>query len=221
MSGPSFRPHSFARKFPFFIPRCYVMGKVLMDPAYAAAYEALCATHEPLLDVGCGFGVLAFYLRERGWEPACTCVDVDGRKIELAQCLQRQWPGDFDFRVCDAAADLPEHRGSVTLLDMLQYLAPEAQGAVLARAAERVSAEGVLVIRNAMAGSGGRPVLTQLTDWLGRASRWMGMRPTHYPDASAICDLLTEHGLTGRFEPLWGRTPFHNWLGVFRRRVPS
>jgi SAM-dependent methyltransferase len=220
MSDSPFRTHTFARKFPFVFPRCYVLGKVLADPVYAAVFEVLRLTREPLLDAGCGIGVLAFYLRERRWQPPCTCVDVDGRKIALAQRIQHLWPGTFDFHAGDAVNELPTHHGSVTLLDMLQYLPREAQKTMLLRAAERVSPGGVLVIRNAMSGSGGRHGITKLTDWFARWCRWMGMVPRHYPDAEDICGILAEHGLHGEFKPLWGRTPFHNWLGVFRRDEP-
>src|SRR3954471_22980326 len=122
MSDPQFRSHPFAHKFPFIIPRCYVMGKVLADPLYPAVLDVLRQTREPLLDVGCGMGVLAFYLRERGWQPPCTGVDVDPKKIALAQRLKHQWSGALDFRAADAIEGLPQHSGSVTLLDMLQYL---------------------------------------------------------------------------------------------------
>ena len=52
-------------------------------------------------------------------------------------------------------------------------------------------------------------------------SRWIGAMPRDYPDRTTVCDLLAAQGLHGRFEPLWGRTPFHNWLGVFCRGVPA
>jgi 16S rRNA G1207 methylase RsmC len=221
MSVPQFRSRLFARKFPIITPRYYVLGKVLTDPLYPAVLEVLRPTREPLLDVGCGMGVLAFYLRERGWEQPCTGVDVDQRKIALAQRLQHQWSAGLDFHAADVTRGLPQHSGSVTLLDMLQYLPHDAQTGVLIAAAARVSPDGVLVIRNAMSGGGGRAGITRVTDMLARWGRWMGTKPRDYPDRNQICGTLAAHGLHGEFAPLWGRTPFHNWLGVFRRTVPS
>jgi SAM-dependent methyltransferase len=221
MSVPQFRSRHFAGKFPFITPRCYVMGKVLTDPLYPAVLEVLRPTREPLLDIGCGMGVLAFYLREGGWQLPCTGVDVDQKKIALAQRLQHQWSGTLDFRAADVTHGLPQHSGSVTLLDMLQYLPHGAQTEILISAAARVSAEGVLVIRNAMSGGGGRAGVTRVTDMLARWGRWMGTKPKDYPDRAQVSHTLAAHGLHGEFTPLWGRTPFHNWLGVFRRTVPS
>lgn len=217
MSLAPFRPRDFARKFPFIMPRCYVMGKVLTDPLYPAVFEVLHPNHEPLLDVGCGMGVLAFYLREHGFEPPCTCVDIDDAKISLAQSIQHQWPGATSFHASDAVQALPDHNGSVTLLDMLQYLPHESQQPLLIAAAARVSHKGLLVIRNAMSGGGGRHGITLATDKIARWMRWMGVTPKHYPERQSILDTLAEQGLHGDFQPLWGHTPFHNWLGVFRR----
>jgi SAM-dependent methyltransferase len=217
MPATPFRPHRFASKFPFATPRCYVMGKVLTDPLYTAVWEALRNTREPLLDVGCGMGVLAFYLREHGWQEPCVCLDVDQGKIAIARRIQHQWPAPIQFLAGDAARGLPDHRGSVTLLDLLQYFSHDTQRSLLAAAASRVSENGVLIIRNAMVGKGGRHDITRVLDRAARWLRWMSVMPKDYPDRSSVCEILASHGLLGGFEPLWGRTPFHNWLGVFQR----
>ena len=41
--------------------------------------------------------------------------------------------------------------------------------------------------------------------------------PTQYPRKEEIESLLAAAGLQGSLQPLWGRTPFNNWLGVFHR----
>ena len=48
----------------------YARGKVRYDPAYAAVAGWIGADETPLLDVGCGLGLLGFYLRERDWRGA-------------------------------------------------------------------------------------------------------------------------------------------------------
>ena len=45
----------------------YAGRKLRRDPIFPAAYELLRESNEPLLDVGCGVGLLAFYLRERNF----------------------------------------------------------------------------------------------------------------------------------------------------------
>ena len=219
MPDAPFRPRVFARKFPFVVPRCYVLGKVLSDPLYAGVWEVLRTTQEPLLDVGCGMGVMTFYLRERGWQPPCTGMDVDAAKIAVAEQVRHRFPGECHFHVGDAAEAMPAHSGSVTLLDVLQYLPHERQLALLTQAASRVSADGLLIIRNTLAEDRKRYGFTVFMDWLARWLRWMGTPPQDYPRAETVREILAAQGLHGEFQPLWGRTPFHNWLGVFRRKA--
>jgi len=59
-------------------------------------------------------------------------------------------------------------------------------------------------------------LLDRMATWLG----WMKAPPVTFPRHEELCQVLAEAGLSGSFEPLWGRTPFNNWLGVFRR-VPD
>ena len=63
----------------------YVRGKLRSDPAYEAVFERLKDLPQPVLDVGCGLGLLAFYLRERGFTPPVVGVDFDAEKIASAQ----------------------------------------------------------------------------------------------------------------------------------------
>src|SRR5436190_1470432 len=81
------------------------------------------------------------------------------------------------------------------LLDVLQYLPREAQEKMLMSAAARVSASGVLVIRNAMAGSCRRAAFTRATDKLAYWWGWMGTVPRDYPDRTHIAQALASHGL--------------------------
>src|ERR1700682_5527064 len=55
-----------AARFPRGWLRSYAKSKLRRDPIFPEAYELLHDSKGPLLDVGCGVGLLAFYLRERG-----------------------------------------------------------------------------------------------------------------------------------------------------------
>ena len=41
---------------------------------------------------------------------------------------------------------------------------------------------------------------------------WMGTRPRHYPDAASVRAPLEAAGLRLQMTPLYGNTPFNNWL---------
>jgi hypothetical protein len=44
--------------------------------------------------------------------------------------------------------------------------------------------------------------------------RWMKSPPVWYPQRQQIEDTLRDAGLRVNFQPLWGRTPFNNWLVI-------
>ncbi len=212
-----FSVRAFANRFPTRQERGYVMGKLATDPLYPAVHEVIQTTTAPLLDVGCGMGVLAFYLRQRGWQHAITGVDYDPRKIATARKLSAGFGGVLEFNQADAGLALPAHRGSVTLLDILQYFQPATRDSMLRNCAARVANDGVLVIRTGIRDDSRRFRVTRFVDRMAALLNWMKAPPVHYPERDELCHLLEGEGLLGEFQPLWGRTPFNNWLGVFRR----
>ena len=47
--------------------RIYVNWKLRTDPIYLTAFDLFRNSDQPLVDIGCGVGLLAFYLRERNF----------------------------------------------------------------------------------------------------------------------------------------------------------
>ena len=217
MSRHGFSVRDFARRFPSVQERWYVAAKLATDPLYPAVHEVLRDTAQPLLDVGCGMGILAFYLRQRGWLPAITAVDFDARKIATASGLAAGFGRDLAFARGDAGEALPAHCGSVTLLDVLQYFPAATRDVVRRRCAARVAGDGVLVIRAGIRDDTLRFRFTHRVDQLASWMNWIQTPPVRYPRREELERVLGAEGLRGSFEPLWGRTPFNNWLGVFRR----
>lgn len=217
MKHHGFSVREFARRFPSPQERCYVMGKLATDPLYPAVHKVIQSTTAPLLDVGCGMGVLAFYLRQRGWSYPIIGVDYDPRKITTACSLAEGFGGVLEFSHGDAGVSLPAHSGSVTVLDILQYFQSNTRDAMLRQCADRVSADGVLVIRTGIMDDTRRFRVTRFMDRMAAMANWMKASPVLYPTSDELCLVLKNAGLSGEFTPLWGRTPFNNWLGVFRR----
>ena len=217
MTAENIDIRALAARFPSFQERCYARGKLSTDPLYPAVFEALKSCPEPLLDIGCGMGLLAFYLRERGWSGHITGIDYDARKIKTAIAVAGPEARDLDFSQADAMDGLPDHSGSVTILDILQYFPAPERAVLLRAAAARVCPGGRLVIRTGLAGDTWRCRVTRSIDLMAAAVRWMKSPPLHYPDKEETESLLAAAGLIGAFRPLWGNTPFNNWMGVFDR----
>jgi hypothetical protein len=105
----------------------------------------------------------------------------------------------------------------VTILDILQYMSAEAQTALLREAAARVAQGAKLVIRSGMNAPGWRFQLTRIADWFAACCFWMKAAPVTYPRPETLAATLESCGLRGTIRPLWGRTPFNNWLAIFER----
>lgn len=193
----------------------YTRSKLGSDPLYGGVAGALRGCSAPLLDIGCGVGLLAHTLAAWGLKVDYTGLDNDAGKIAQGQsALERAGLDRARLMASDATAELPAHHGSVAILDVLQFLPPEAQSPLLAAAAARVSPEGRLVIRTGLADGNWRSHVTRGVDVLSRSLRWMNAGPTRYPGRDGLSAELSALGLSSTFSPLWGGTPFNNWLVV-------
>lgn len=199
----------------------YSLSKLAMDPLYEAVPGTFDDEDASLLDLGCGIGLLLHCLRASGREVPYIGVDTDAVKIEAARvAASRAGHANADFQVYDLSVQFPKHHGSVALLDVLQYLPAQAQAPLLAQAAQCVSKQGKLVIRTGLADGTWRSAMTRATDRFGHSIGWMKTSFKAQPSAQEMRATLQRHGLQAEFKPLWGRTPFNNWL-VIARRAPQ
>lgn len=197
----------------------YTQAKLRTDPLYPRVIGELRGGSLPLLDLGCGLGLLAHALRADGQDGAYLGLDVDAAKISRANRAAGQAGlADVRFAVAElGGAPLPPHAGAVALLDVLHYLPATEQLALLAQAATRLAATAPLVIRTPLAGDDPRGRLTRLTDRVGHLSGWMRTAPRDYPSRDDLLAALADQGLQASCTPLFGNTPFNNWLLVARR----
>jgi 2-polyprenyl-3-methyl-5-hydroxy-6-metoxy-1,4-benzoquinol methylase len=196
----------------------YTRTKLRTDPLYPGVLAALRGTHAPVLDLGCGLGLLAHALRADGQSMAYFGVDNDAAKIVRAQRVSTALAfRDTRFERMDLAREMPEHRGSVAILDVLQYLDRDGQRTLLRHAAAMLSEDAVLVLRSAIADDSGRSRTSRVSDRLANVIGWMQFRPRSYPTLADLRATLQEAGLRVDAKPLYGDTPFNNWLIVARR----
>lgn len=196
--------------------RHYAASKLRTDPLYEAVVGALGESAHPVLDIGCGIGLLGQFLRASGFREPVVGVDFDAGKIEGAR-QAAEGIGGLSFHVGDAREAVPAFRGSVTLLDLLQFFDVPARAEFLREAAVRVAPGGRLVIRSGVRDRTWRFRVTRLADWFSRCVLWMKSAPAGYPTIGEIRAALESEGLEGEVRPLWGGTPFNNYLFVFRR----
>jgi hypothetical protein len=80
-----------------------------------------------------------------------------------------------------------------------------------------LSGDARLVIRMTVADGGPRSGVSRVADRAANLIGWMRSRPRDYPDVDAVRAQLQQAGLTVSLTPLYGNTPFNNWLLVARR----
>lgn len=197
--------------------RLHTRWKLANDPAYAATASLLGDSTLPLLDIGCGIGLLGQYLVASGARVVYSGVDHDGRKIDAAQAAARHAGLEHSARLhCADAATLPPIRGHVALLDVLHYLPKERQRALLEVATQHLAPGGLLLIRNVLREANWRFHATRLEEFFLDASGWIPGGAQHYPSADELRAPLERAGLKVRIAPLRGHTPFNSYLLVAR-----
>lgn len=195
----------------------YVASKLRSDPLYTALLGEIQGSGLPLLDLGCGLGLVAFFLRASGEDFPIFGIDYDRRKIELAErAAARSGETGLRFALHDLHTGVPDHRGNVCLLDTLQYLDSAAQSLLLDAACACVAPGGKLIIRAGLRDDSLRFKLSQLGDRFTKATFWMKGGPKHFLTADDFTSRLTPHGEV-RITPLWGGTPFNNHLIVLEK----
>lgn len=199
--------------------RGYVGSKLRRDRIYQAAYELMGNSAEPILDVGCGVGLLAFYLRERACRQPVIGLDLDARKIRYGAKIASDRYRDVDLRFHDVGKTVPNFSGNVVLFDVLHYLPPAAQSALLTRLAKRVAPGGFLIIRDCPREPRLRYCMTWMAEKLAQAISWNIKSKLHFPSRASINDVFAAGEFARESRPLWGASPFNNYLFIFRRQV--
>ncbi len=200
--------------------RQYAYWKLRTDPLYPAVTAPLLDADDgetPLLDIGCGLGLFAFYLRTAGFKAPIQGLDYDHRKIAVA----KKAAGAFEriqFDTQDAREAFPDFSGHITILDVLQYLTSEQQRELLTGACDALAPESRFIIRSGLRDHSWRFRVTRLGDWFAKLCFWMKDGPVAYPDRLQLQAHLEDAGLEGSVTPMWGKTPFNNYLIAYTKR---
>jgi SAM-dependent methyltransferase len=204
-----------ARLMPTRLLRGYAGSKLRSDPVYRAAVAHLEDRHQPIFDLGCGIGLLGFYLRERGIDVPVRGVDHDAEKVAAASAVGKRYAG-LEFQRGDARDPVPGGM-NVVALDILHYFTAGEQQIILDSIATAIPPGGVAIIRDAVRDGSIRYRLTAAQETFSRAIRWLKAERLNFPTREQILQPFRARGFEIEVSPLWGRTPFNNYLFVFKR----
>lgn len=194
----------------------YAKGKTRWDPAYPAVASLLGPSCLPILDVGCGIGLLAAFLRESGITSPLIGLEPDAAKVAQARDLVASRYPDLNFLVGDARK-LPSFSGNLVLLDILHYMCPSDQQEVLHAVAARIAPGGYALIRTTFRDRSWRYLATLFEEAVVRSSGWIRGGRCRFPSRAEVEAPFASPPFQIRTCPLWGKTPFNSHLVEIRR----
>jgi len=194
----------------------YAKGKIAWDPAYEAVASRMKDSQRPLLDIGCGVGLLAAHLRESGCGQPIMGLEPDTAKVALAQQNVAGHYADLEFRV-GSAEEIPVFSGDVVMLDVLHYMDARVQQTVLANVADCLEAGDRALIRTTFRDGSWRYRATMVEEGFVRLSGWIRGGRCIFPTREDVCRPFLARGWDVRVEAMWGRTPFNSHLIEVRR----
>jgi SAM-dependent methyltransferase len=187
--------------------RNYARSKLATDPLYAAVAERIRGTDRPVVDLGCGIGLMAAFLRERGFTAPISGIDHDAAKIERA----RRAVPSATFAAGDVRDPIVPLGSSVLLLDVLHYFSEADQDRILAN----VARADLVIIREGVRDRSMRYRATMFAEVFARITRWLKAERINFPTRERI--VAAFDGFEREVVPMWGSTPFNNYLFVFRK----
>ncbi len=128
-------------------------------------YNEIIGNRKKILDIGCGYGYLDFYLHYKNEAREIIGIDYDEEKVEIADnCFDKGEnvkiiagdPVNFDFGTQDV----------VFLNDVLHYLTAENQAIVLEKSYSALNENGVIFIRDGVTEQAEKHEKTKLTEYL-------------------------------------------------------
>ena len=215
-------PYRNAGRFAYYFAR----GKLRTDPVYRAILESgLLLGRTSVLDLGCGQGLLAAWLRAaercyesgswpRTWPPAPRALSTRGidrmaRDVERARSALGS---ALDVSQADIRSAAFGAVDAVVILDVLHYLTPHAQLEVLQRVRAALPIRGLLLLRVGDAGGGMRFRFGQCSDKLVMLLRGRTVVSQHCRSVLQWRVLLRECGFEVEVAPMSQGTPFANVL---------
>lgn len=227
--GAAAAPYTKSSRF----ARAYARSKIRNDPVYLGILKlGLIAPEAHVLDLGCGQGLIAATLLAAdairsnggwpaGWPPAPSGVRIRGvelmpRDVDRA----RQALGNrIAIEQGDIRTSTYGTADAVVILDVLHYLQPADQEAVLARVRAALAPGGTLILRVGDADAGVRFQVSLWVDRIVTFARGHRIAALHCRPLTAWTALLERLGFAVETVPMSAGTPFANVLLVGRQRA--
>jgi 1-acyl-sn-glycerol-3-phosphate acyltransferase len=196
----------------------YVAWKLRIDPIFEHADDFL--PHEGLvLDLGCGYGLMANVLARKSRRRQVIGVDFDERKIAVARATAAA-SENVAFELADLFAWRGPEADAAILVDVAHYWDLEHQRRLIARAAASLREGGTLLFRDLADARTWRHRLTAATERFAALSGHnRAGQGLHYGTREFYLRAFAEAGLTLCAEPAQLNVG-SNYSAVLRKGLP-
>jgi 1-acyl-sn-glycerol-3-phosphate acyltransferase len=173
----------------------YTRIKTRME-GYYDIFDKIIPAQARITDIGCGYGYLAYMLSFLSDQRTITGIDYDEDKISVANnCADKN--DRLRFVQADVAAHPLEESDVFVLADVLHYLLPEEQWALLNRCLAHLAPGGMLLVRDGDRDLAERHKGTWLTEVFSTNIGFNKTRnPLHYISGSELENWARQNGLS-------------------------
>lgn len=168
----------------------YCRIKVKLEDNYRY-FESVLPKKGKIVDIGCGYGFLPLMLGYMGKEREIIGVDYDEEKINIASnCYSKT--NNIRFVQADATQYQVEQADAFIISDILHYLKPSEQVALIERCINKLNSNGIIIIRDADADKAKRHRGTRYTEFFSTNSGFnkTSKEGLHFTSAKLISDTL-------------------------------
>lgn len=141
----------------------YVRIKMRFETTNFEYYDSKIGDRIKIIDIGCGYGYLGYFLHYRNTERKISGIDYDEDKIAVASNGYDKTE-QLSFHVNDVRAVNLENSDVIFFNDVLHYLQQEEQLDVLKKAVTALNKNGILFIRDGITDDSNRHAVTQKTE---------------------------------------------------------
>ena len=141
----------------------YMRIKTKLEKNYQVFHE-LVPQHGNILDIGCGYGFMAYMLHFTASKRIITGIDYDEEKIETANhCFSKT--DNVNFIHADAVSFNFKKYDAIIMADILHYLQPDEQAMVIEKCIRQLNDGGIVIIRDGDRDAERKHKKTELTEF--------------------------------------------------------
>ncbi len=174
----------------------YVKIKLKLEKNYQFFNEVI-PRKANIVDIGCGYGYLDYMLKSVSRDRVITGIDYDKEKIAVANQIATKYNG-IEFFVKDITEDDFPAADVYILKDVLHYMPENLQAEVLNKCMDKLTANGMIIIRDADADLETRTNVTKKTEI--QSTKIFGFNKTKYDltyiSGKKISDIARSKGFT-------------------------